>query len=44
MANTMPHSLRIKQELWDAALAKAREKGVTLTAVVEEAFRKLIKD
>jgi hypothetical protein len=40
MANTMPRSLRIPEDVWQAALAKAREGNTTLTAVVVDALRK----
>jgi hypothetical protein len=39
MANTTPRSLRIPEDVWRAALAKAREDGTTLTAVVVDALR-----
>ena len=42
MAETMPRSLRIPTELWDAALAKAQGEGVTLTAVVVKALERYV--
>ena len=36
---TMPRSLRIPDDLWHAAVAKAREDGTTVTAVVIAALR-----
>ncbi len=35
-----PRSLRIPDDVWQAALNKARAEGTTLTAVVVEALRK----
>lgn len=40
VANTLPRSLRIPDDVWRAALTKARAEGTTLTAVVVEALRK----
>jgi predicted HicB family RNase H-like nuclease len=37
---TMPRALRIPDEVWQAALTKARAEGTTLTAVVVEFLRK----
>jgi uncharacterized protein GlcG (DUF336 family) len=37
---TLPRSLRIPEDVWRAALARAREEGTTVTAVVVEALRK----
>jgi hypothetical protein len=37
---TLPRSLRIPDDVWQAALAKARDEGTTLTAVVVTALRK----
>jgi uncharacterized protein GlcG (DUF336 family) len=37
---TLPRSVRIPDDVWQAALAKAREEGTTLTAVVVDALRK----
>ena len=42
MANTMPRSLRIPEDVWLAAIAKARERGDTVTAVVVEALRQYL--
>jgi uncharacterized protein GlcG (DUF336 family) len=36
---TLPRSLRIPDDVWQAALAKARAEGTTLTAVVVDALR-----
>lgn len=36
---TMPRSLRIPDDLWHAAVEKAREDGTTVTAVVIAALR-----
>ena len=38
----MPRSLRIPADVWDAAVAKAREEGTTVTAVVLAALREFI--
>jgi hypothetical protein len=37
---TLPRSLRIPDDVWQAALAKARAEGTTLTTVVVEFLRK----
>lgn len=37
---TMPRALRIPDDVWQAALAKARAEGTTLTAVVVEHLRR----
>lgn len=37
---TLPRSVRIPDDVWQAALVKAREEGTTLTAVVVDALRK----
>jgi len=40
---TMPRSLRIPDDLWHAARAKAAEEGTTLTAVVVAFLRRYLK-
>jgi hypothetical protein len=40
---TMPRSLRIPTDLWEAAVAKARAEGTTVTAVVVAALRRYVK-
>ena len=40
---TMPRSLRIPDDLWHAARAKAAQEGTTLTAVVIAALRRFLK-
>lgn len=40
---TMPRSLRIPTPLWDAAVAKAREEGTTVTAVVVKALERYVR-
>lgn len=35
----MPRNVRVDDELWSAALAKARAEGTTLTAVITSALR-----
>lgn len=42
VASTMPRSLRIPDELWRAAVAKAREEGTTVTAVVVAALTRYV--
>jgi len=39
----MPRSLRIPDDVWTAAVAKAREEGTTVTAVVVAALRRYLK-
>ena len=43
MANTMPRSLRIPEDVWMAAVAKAKEEGTSVTAVVTAALRRYLK-
>ena len=40
---TMPRSLRIPPDVWDAAVAKAKAEGTTVTAVVVAALRRYLK-
>ncbi len=40
---TMPRSMRIPTDLWDAAVARARAEGTTVTAVVKLALREYVK-
>jgi len=40
---TMPRSLRIPDDLWHAARAKAAEEGTSLTAVVVAFLRRYLK-
>ncbi len=44
VASTMPRSLRIPDELWRAAVAKAREEGTTVTAVVVAALTRYVRE
>lgn len=37
------HSLRIPDALWDAAVARARETGTTVTAVVLDALEAFVR-
>lgn len=37
--NTMPRSLRIPEDLWHAAVAKAKAEGTTVTAIVVKALK-----
>lgn len=39
---TMPRSMRIPEDVWTAAVAKAREEGTTVTAVVVSALRRYL--
>ena len=38
----MPRSLRIPEDVWCAAVAKARNEGTTVTAVVVERLREYV--
>lgn len=38
----MPRSVRIPDELWHAALAKAEERGTTLSEVVRRALERFV--
>lgn len=40
---TMPRSLRIPEDVWTAAVNKARAEGTTVTAVVVAALRRYLK-
>lgn len=40
----MPRSLRIPDGLWRAAVAKAKGRGTTVTAVVIEALRAFVDE
>lgn len=40
---TMPRSLRIPEDVWTAAVAKAAAEGTTVTAVVVAALRRYLK-
>jgi uncharacterized protein GlcG (DUF336 family) len=42
MAETTPRAIRIPEDVWRAALAKARAEGTTVTAVVLDALRAFI--
>lgn len=39
---TMPRSLRIPEDVWTAAVSKARDEGTTVTAVVVKALRRYL--
>jgi predicted HicB family RNase H-like nuclease len=43
VANTMPRSLRIPPDLWEAAVEKAKAEGTTLTAVVIAALTRYVR-
>jgi len=38
----MPRSLRIPDDVWTAAIDKARAEGTTVTAIVVEALRRYL--
>jgi uncharacterized protein GlcG (DUF336 family) len=40
----MPRSLRIPEDVWRAAVEKARTEGTTVTAVVVEALMRYLED
>ena len=40
---TMPRSVRIPDDLWRAALARAEAEGVTLTSVVIKALERFVR-
>jgi predicted HicB family RNase H-like nuclease len=40
---TMPRSLRIPEDVWRAAVEKAKDEGTTVTAVVTAALRRYLK-
>ena len=39
---TMPRSLRIPEDVWKAAVEKAKAEGTTVTAVVVRALRRYL--
>lgn len=41
---TPTHSIRVDQELWDAVVRKAQERGETLTDVVIRALKAYLRD
>lgn len=43
MANTRPKSLRIPDDLWQAAVDKAQSDDTTVTAVVIKALERFVK-
>lgn len=40
---TTPKSLRIPDEVWNAAVVKAKAEGTTVTAIVVAALRRYLK-
>lgn len=42
MPETTPRAIRISDDLWQAALAKAQERGETLSEVVRRALERYI--
>jgi len=43
MPETTPRAIRIPDDMWAAALAKAQAEGTTVTAVVLKALERYIK-
>lgn len=41
---TRKHGVRVDDELWEAALKKARERGETLTEVIIRALKAYLRD
>jgi predicted HicB family RNase H-like nuclease len=41
---TPNHTVRVEQELWDAALRKAHDQGETLTDVIVRALKRYLRD
>lgn len=42
-ADNPARSIRVEDELWRAAQAKAAEKGTTVSAVIREALERLVR-
>ena len=42
MAETTPRAIRIPEDVWRAALERAKAEGTTVTAVVLDALREFI--
>jgi predicted HicB family RNase H-like nuclease len=43
MPETTPRAIRVPDDLWAAALAKAQEEGTTVTAIVLKALERYVK-
>ncbi len=43
MAETAPKAVRVPDDVWQAALDKARAEGTTVTAVVVAALRRYVR-
>lgn len=43
MSETTPRAIRIPDEVWQAALEKARREGTTVTAVVLAALQRYVR-
>jgi predicted CopG family antitoxin len=43
MADTTPRAIRISDDLWEAALAKAKEKDETVSDVVRRALERYVR-
>jgi LDH2 family malate/lactate/ureidoglycolate dehydrogenase len=41
---TPTHSIRIPDEIWDAAVKKAADEGTTVTEVVLKALKRFLRD
>ena len=41
---TPNHTVRVDQDLWDAALRKAHDQGETLTDVIVRALKRYLRD
>lgn len=41
---TPTHSVRVPDELWDAAVAKAANEGTTVTEVIIDALKRFLRD
>lgn len=43
MPETTPRAIRVPDDLWAAALAKAQQEGTTVTAIVLKALERYVK-
>jgi LDH2 family malate/lactate/ureidoglycolate dehydrogenase len=41
---TPTHSVRVPDDIWDAAVRKAAEEGTTVTEVILDALRRFLRD
>ena len=44
MANTPIRAVRVPDEIWHPAVAVAKERGTSVTAVVQRALREFVED